>query len=117
MDLLKIKTVSLRASVLIILRNLVSVKENKMHFLTEENCLVQISHIMLAKSPRLLALSTSFVWVLLYDCEKAKVILRRTKLWDAIMGLEMELQSLSEEGTFLKEARENLLVIKKLLNI
>jgi hypothetical protein len=57
----------------------------------------------------------------LYDCEKCKVVLRKTRLWGVILGLELEFKSVccvkEKDDEYLQDAVANVDVVKKLLGV
>lgn len=85
-----------------------------------ENVLSQISVILSSRNPRLLSLASSLIWVMIYDCEKSKVVLRKTRLWSSIQSLDQEFASITpdgeEEEVYLQEAIDNTVVVKRLMS-
>lgn len=87
-----------------------------------DTCLTQIAGILQSKNARLVALASSLLWALLYDCEKCKVMIRNSALWNVLLGFEeRELEAIvpdgEEDAAHLQDARENLAVVRKLLNM
>ncbi|TPX39566.1 hypothetical protein SeLEV6574_g07118 [Synchytrium endobioticum] len=91
-DLLSAKTVPVRRMNLLVLRNLLSLRENKAHALADENFIpTMLKYGLQSKSLALLAPATSCIWVFLYDSEKAKVALKKSTLKDDIVAVERRL--------------------------
>ena len=76
-DLLQIKNIRLKSNCLIVVRNLVSSKENKSHILTEKRILEETKRVLdESKSLSLLSVAVSLTFVFLYDSEKVICILK-----------------------------------------
>ncbi|KAL2917686.1 hypothetical protein HK105_202559 [Polyrhizophydium stewartii] len=110
-EMLGSKSQTLRRAALLLLRNVALVRENKAHLLAHgetdagngngtrpaadggEDGLLDLIRVMLeSKSLRLLAPASSFVWVLLYDSEKAKTAFKQAGLASSLERLEARLR-------------------------
>nr|KAJ3422168.1 hypothetical protein HK105_000873 [Polyrhizophydium stewartii] len=124
-EMLGSKSQTLRRAALLLLRNVALVRENKAHLLAHgetdagngngtrpaadggEDGLLDLIRVMLeSKSLRLLAPASSFVWVLLYDSEKAKTAFKQAGLASSLERLEAR----SDGGTELPREEAELLM-------
>ncbi|KAJ3079181.1 hypothetical protein HK102_003974 [Quaeritorhiza haematococci] len=80
-----------RTTVLFIIRNLLTARESKAHFLVEDAFLPQLFKVLEMKSLRNIALGTGLIWVLIHDSEKSKVALRKAQCRDKLEQLEHRL--------------------------
>jgi hypothetical protein len=56
-----------------------------------DHLIMKIGKVLSSKSLKLLAGATSLIWALVYDCEKAKVTVKRANLKDELIYLERRL--------------------------
>ncbi|TPX31473.1 hypothetical protein SmJEL517_g05189 [Synchytrium microbalum] len=91
-DLLSSKSPQVKRTNLLLLKNLLSTRENKAHALADENFMSNMLKFGLqSKSLTLLSPATSCIWVFLYDSEKAKVALKKSTLKEDLVALERRL--------------------------
>ncbi|KAJ3294090.1 hypothetical protein HK104_003942, partial [Borealophlyctis nickersoniae] len=92
-DLLSCKPLSVRFHALLVLHNLALLRENKAHFLVDDEFLQKLMKTVTSKSLRLLAPATAVIWALLYDSEKAKVALKGAGFKTVLAKLEDRLHT------------------------
>ena len=89
---MKSKSLSLRRVALSLLTNLAHQRENRAYILADENLLTILRDIMESKWLYLLAPTTTLIWTLLYDSEKAKVVLKGSGIKECVNALEADLK-------------------------
>lgn len=58
-----------------------------------DTIIIKLSKILSSKSLKILSACTSLVWILVYDCEKAKVCIKRVNMVESLVNLEKRLIS------------------------
>ncbi|KAJ3247805.1 hypothetical protein HDU77_008438 [Chytriomyces hyalinus] len=97
-DLLNWKSALIQSQCLKVLRNLAILKENKAHFLADENFMSNLMILLRGCRNALVADAvTSFIWMLAYDSEKTKAALKAGKFVSALVTMEAALASTDQK--------------------
>lgn len=56
-----------------------------------DTIIIKLGKILSSKSLKILSAVTSLVWILVYDCEKAKVCIKRVNMVESLVNLEKRL--------------------------
>ncbi|KAJ3037664.1 hypothetical protein HK097_003436 [Rhizophlyctis rosea] len=87
-DVLSDKAIQTRQSALLVLRNMALLKENRPHFLTHDEFLDQVTRLLQSKHIKIVAPAVAVVAALLWDFEKAKVVLKNKGLKKILLDVE-----------------------------
>jgi hypothetical protein len=108
LDLLSYKNDEVNIHALVLLRALIKQRESKAHFLWNENTFKSLSLLLNTLDTKKISLITSFLWVLVYDCEKAKVEFRKYQMDQIFQNLELRIANLQDDKSTYAECKRNI---------